>query len=642
MSSKQITRKAERTSLDLKAEQIKKLKRCFPEVVADSKINFEMLKAVLGEEVDSSVEKFSFTWAGKSGAIKNVLIPSKATLRPDKKESVNFDKTENIFIEGDNLETLKLLQKSYFESIKMIYIDPPYNTGNDFVYRDDFKDSIKNYLEQTGQVDSEGNRLQTNTESNGRFHSDWLTMLYPRLKLAWNLLKDTGVIFVNIGNRELHNLLIVMNEVFGEENFIETIIWRKKSGGGQQDDFFITEHDYIVCYAKDKSVFRLNDKCVERSAADYKLYDKKKKTYYKQVKLAKWGSAALREDRPTMHFPLVNPDGKKTYPIAPDGRPGRWRYGKVRIIELVSINSIDWEKKNGAWIPYEKQYAPKKGELAILKERSIFYDLVENTEGANELTEIFGVKDIFSNPKPSDLIKHLILLTTSAHTSDIVLDFFAGSCSTAHAVLGLNSMDAGGRKFIMIQLPEKIDETSAVKKFRFKTIADIGKERIRRVIQMIGEERKSELELNPKSSGTLGFKAFRLDKSNYPDNQFEYDPKKSKEENEKALREYLKKAAQSNLFGAGNEMDILYENILKEGLSLNAQISESTIGENKVHHVGDGKSELFICLDNKILDTAVEALTKPEFKDKILICFDAALNDSAKANLGLHLSLRTI
>jgi len=457
--------------------------------------------------------------------------------------------------------------------------------------------------------------------------------MYPRLKLAWNLLRENGAIFINIGNKELHHLLLMLNEIFGEENFIETLIWRKKSGGGQQDDYFVTEHDYIVCYARNKAVFHLNEKKVEKSIDEYRLPDKKKGKSYKQVKLAKWGSAALREDRPTMYFALINPDGKKTYPIAPDGRPGRWRYGRMRIKELIDSDSIDWEKRGGAWIPYEKQYAPESGDLSILKERSILYDLVENTEGANELTEIFGIKDVFQNPKPSDLMGHLFLLSTQPNSGDIVLDFFAGSCSTAHAVLNLNEIDEGNRSFIVVQLPEPLDDRPVYKKLGFKTIADIGKERIRRVISGYGEEPQPIKD---------GFKVFKLSPSNYPENNFEYDPEKSEQENAKAYKAYLEKAGQLDLFSKTSETDLIYENVIKEGLDLNSKVAEISLGKNKVFQAKDEKSEILVCLDSKIVDATVKALSSDDHKGKIFICYDKAVDDSAKANLGLHLSLRTI
>lgn len=632
MTNKNIIKKAERESLNIKDKLLETLNSSAPEIFAEGRVNWDKLQRALGEHIESSAEKFNFTWAGKSSAITNVLVPSKATLFPAKNESVDFNESENVFIEGDNLEVLKLLQKSYFEKVKMIYIDPPYNTGNDFVYKDDFKSPLKNYLEQSGQVDNEGNRLSTNTQASGRFHSDWLTMMYPRLKLAWNLLRHDGVIFINIGNRELHHLLMLMDEIFGEENSIENIIWRKKAGGGQQDDYFVTEHDYIVCYAKDKSLFSLNEKKIEKSIDEFRFIDTISNKHYKQVKLAKWGSAALKEDRPTMYFPLINPDGQETFPIAPDGRDGRWRYGKMRVNDLIASNSIDWEKRDGKWIPYEKQYAPEDGDLSILKERSIFYDLVENTEGANELTDIFGVKDIFQNPKPSDLILHLALLSTHPNSGDIVLDFFAGSGSTAHAIMQLNTLDGGNRKYILVQLPEKLDDKPIYTKFKFATIADICKERIRRVIKGYG---------NNKSIND-GFKVFKLGKSNYYDNLFEYDPEKSDEDNEQAFKQYLDKAQKELFPGKVNDPGIIYENIIKEGLNLNAIVETVKIGKNDIFKISDEARELYISTDDAIKPAAVDVLTGKEYKDKTFICFDSALSDTDKANLSLNLTLKTI
>lgn len=615
--------KADLKSLNITEDKLKQLKEVLPEVFTEGlKVDLDKLKIAIGESAETGRERFGMNWPGKADCIKIIQAPSVATLIPSKNESVNFDATENVFIEGDNLEVLKLLQKSYYGKVKMIYIDPPYNTGGDFIYPDNYSESLDTYLRYSGQIDNQGRKYSTNTESDGRFHSKWLNMMYPRIYLAKNLLQDNGVIFLSIDNNEQHRFRMLMDEIFGEENFIEVLIWRKKSGGGQQDDFFVTEHDYIICYAKNKDKFSLNEKKVSKSADDYKLYDKKNQKHYKQVKLSKWGSAALREDRPTMYFPLTNPDGKQTYPIAPDGRPGRWRYGRMRVKELVDSDSIDWEKRDDVWVPYEKQYIPDAGELSTLKERSIFYDLVENTEGANELTEIFGMKDVFQNPKPSDLICHLILLATQANTNDIVLDFFAGSCSTAHAVLNLNAIDQGNRRFMMIQLPEIIDEQPVYKKLGFKTIADIGKERLRRVFTKI-RENGAELLNFKENSMDLGFKVLKLAQSNFKVWDGATDSKKDGVE--KQLEMHVE-----HINPKSSQEDILFELLLKAGFELTTKIEKISLVGKTVYSIEGGL--MFICLEKELTQEVIKAMA--EKSPSRVICLDKGFsgNDQLKTN----------
>ncbi|NPV38093.1 MAG: site-specific DNA-methyltransferase [Brevinematales bacterium] len=338
----------------------------------------------------------------------------------------HFDEQmDGLLIHSENFQALNLLQARYKEQVKCVYIDPPYNTGADeFLYRDSYQ------------------------------HSSWLAMMEHRFLQLYKILAIDGAIFVSNDENEYSRLRLLLDYLF-KLQFIENLIWRKKSGGGQTDEYFVTEHDYITCYAKRKGSFVLHEKTLTKSTEGYPLFDKKKHKHYKLVKLAKWGTAAHKEDRPTMYFPLVDPEGQEYYPIAPDGKAGRWRYGKVAITEMVKNDDIEWVKKDGIWIPYEKVYEPGEGELGILKERSILYDLVENTAGSNELKALFGVKDIFLNPKPSDLIYHISLLSTD--TGNIILDYFAGSGTTAHAVINLNREDGGKRKYILVEMGDYFD-----------------------------------------------------------------------------------------------------------------------------------------------------------------------------------------
>lgn len=666
-------KKVNLTSAVISDEQLKKLREILPEAFSENKIDWEKLKTVLDGQIDDRMEKFGFTWAGKSNAIKNVLIPSKATLRPVKDESVGFDKTKNLFIEGDNLEVLKLLQKIYFEQVKMIYIDPPYNTGGDFVYHDDFKSPLKSYLGQTGQADGDGNKLQTNTETNGRYHSDWLTMMYPRLKLAWNLLKPDGVIFVSIDDNEVAHLRMMLDEIFGEENFIGCAA-RVAKKSNNKGDFWAPNFDYVLTYTKDrKSALPFF------GGVNYEAYDEvdsdgpRKGEKYQLVRLY---MSTIENRNPDQRFYIDCPDGTKIIPPGttfPPERPilgdGIWRWTKKKFNEerdrivikkVRSSNLIDENGNPAKWNVFTKTYLNDVISDASAKPNSLIEDHI-NQIGSHEL----GKLDIpFDYPKPSSLIKYLIEIMR-AEKDAIILDFFAGSGSTAQAVMSINAEDGGNRKWICVQLPEQTDLNSEAYKAGYKTIADIGKERIRRAAKMIEEQvaekrgqrnglqdvygyKKEEVEeLQSDESGYRydfddGFKVFKLGQSNYVENQFEYDPEKSEEENKTAFAEYLTKAKQSSLFPKVNDLDVVYENIVKEGLSLNSAITQNKLGKNKVYHVKDVNEELLISLDTKLDHDTVKLLTDKEYKDKTFICLDNALDDTAKANLGLHLELKTI
>jgi len=390
-------------------------------------------------------------WNGKDKIINHHNeIPFKILKEYKDKELKKDDSnsTENIIVRGDNLEGLKALLPYYYRSVKCIYIDPPYNTGmrqgeGGWVYSDKVDNPImKKWL----------NKVVGGELSDYSRHTKWLCMMYPRLRLLHLLLKEDGIIFISIDDNEVYHLRLLLNEIFGSNNYIETLIWRKKEGGGQQDEYFVTEHEYIVAYAKNKSKFSLVERETSKKNGSYPYFDEKNKKHYRLVKLAKWGSGALKEDRPTMHFPIKDPDGKDNLPKSPDGRPGRWRYGQAGLRELLDNSLIEFSKKDGKWLAYEKEYEPSEDALRILKQRSIFYDLASTADGTNELKQIFGKKDVFPHPKPSDLIAELISLTTKK--GDIILDSFGGSGTTGHATLKINKLDGGKREFILIQLDE--------------------------------------------------------------------------------------------------------------------------------------------------------------------------------------------
>lgn len=622
-------KKVNLTSSNLSEEKLSELQRILPEAFNENKIDWEKLRTVLGDKIDERIEKFGFTWAGRSNAIKNVLIPSKATLRPAKDESVKFDESKNLFIEGDNLEVLKLLQKAYFEKVKMIYIDPPYNTGGDFVYRDDFTTPLKNYLQQTGQTDGNGNRLQTNRETNGRYHSDWLSMMYPRLKLAWNLLRDDGVIFVSIDDNEVHHLRMIMNEIFGEENFIASLIWQKKYSPQNDATYFSDMHDYILCYAKHKKNNKNDSQGWGRNLLPRTEEQDARYSNPDNDLRGKWKAAdfSVKTYSKSYDYPITTPSGRVVSP--PKSRC--WATSQDNFEKWRADNRI-WFGKDGSNVPAVKIFLSEV-QAGIVPLTMWFREEVGDNESAKkEVKEIFGYVP-FDTPKPTGLIVRMLQLATSNDTNDLVLDFFAGSATMGQAVLEQNRKDTGNRRFILVQLPEKVETGSEAQHNGLENLADVAKERIRKVIKGYGDKPQPIAD---------GFKVFKLAESNYPENQFEFEPEKSEEENKKAFEDYLANAKQIKLIDNTKTIDVVYENIVKEGLSLNSKIAEQKIGNNDVYSVADGERQLLVCLDNKIDEKTVSELTGKEYKDKTFICLDSALDDTAKANLGLNVELKTI
>ena len=587
---------------DIGEENIKKLMTMFPEVVTEGKVDFEKLKQVLGEYVDDSNERYNFTWNGKGRALRLSQTPSLGTLRPCKEESKNWDTTQNLYIEGDNLEVLKLLQKSYYGKIKMIYIDPPYNTGKDFVYKDDFYDSIENYKRITGQIDGNGKPISTNTETSGRYHTDWLNMMYPRLRLARNLLKDDGVIFISIDDNEVHNLRKICDEIFGSGNFIGTYIKQSKVGGGSDTKFIVKEHEYCIVYAK--SLTSTSEMFVEHDENYLKRYKEQddKGRYF-------WDTLA----RPGLKNPII-------YDIeTPDGTLIRngWIISKERFDKEYAEGSIRIIKKdNGEWSVQFKQYLNPNGK----KPRSMTMDFGGSIEGKNDIGSLFENEKIFSYPKSVKFIKTLI--STMLEEDFIVLDFFSGSSTTAHAVMQLNTEDGGNRKFIMVQLPEPTDEKSEAYKAGYKNICEIGKERIRRAGEKIKEEYKDKENIE---NLDIGFKVFKLDTSNIRKWQPDYDNL------EQSLMDYV-----DNFVEGRTEFDVVYEIMLKYGLDLTYPVDEFTIAGKKVYSIGYGM--LMICLDNEITtEVAKGILTKikelsPE-SSRVVFKDNGFKTDSNKTNI---------
>ena len=580
-------------SVDLTAQNIAHLKELFPEILTDGeKIDFDMLKTVLGGEVDSENERYQFTWHGKKKMIAGTQKPSKGTLRPDKEKSKNFDTTENLYIEGDNLEVLKLLQKSYNNKIKMIYIDPPYNTGKDFVYKDNFKDGVQNYLEQTGQVDSEGNILSTNAESNGRFHTDWLNMMYARLKLARNLLTDDGVIFISLDDNELENLKKICNEIFGEINFLGNIIWERAFAPKNDAKNFSVSHDYICTFAKNINEFQIGE--LSRSLDNinrYKNPDNDPRGPWTS------GDLSVKTYSSKTDYIIKTPSGRLVSP--PHG--SCWRVSKERFDELVKENRI-WFGESGENVPRLKRFLSEV-KSGITPTTLWRHEVVgHNQEGRQELKKIFDDKGYFDGPKPLRLLNQ-ILKVANVSKECFILDFFSGSATTAHATMQLNAEDGGNRKFIMVQLPEALDEKSEAYKDGYRTICDIGEERIRRA----GEKIKAELVEKQQKSGMLdenivdpesldiGFKVLKLDTSNIREWNVDFENL----ENELDLYD-------TPFVEGRSELDVVYEIMLKQGLELTYPIETFEVNGQTVYDIAFGS--LFVCLSKKITADIAQAI----------------------------------
>jgi len=575
---------------------------------------FESLGESL-DKLDDKDEAYDFTWVGKRKSIIEAGAPINKTFRPDVKASKNWDTTENLFIEGDNLDALKLLQESYLGKVKMIYIDPPYNTGKDFVYHDNFKANVEEYDEATEYKDESGNiQFKKNERSNGRYHSDWLSMMYPRLKLARNLMTDDGVIFISIDDNEQANLKKLCDEVFGEDNFVGQFIWRKKSGGGQADEQFVTEHEYILCFSRSAS-FLWQDEQKEVSVSDYRFSDDEGN--FRITKLAKWGNTARREDRPSMYFSIKAPDGSDIFPIAPDGSDGRWRVGRLRMEELIYKNLVHWQNGKSGLTPYEKEYY-SSDKTKVIKSRSILYNLANTGDGSNSLTDLFGKKDIFENPKPIELIDFLIKNNLSE--DDIAMDYFSGSGTFAHAIIQRNAQDQLKRKWIIVQLPEETDEKSEAYKAGFITIPEIARERIRRAGDKIATEK-------PDAKVDYGFRALTITDTNYKE---VYKP--AGETTQQLLLETV-----DNIKEDRTELDLLYGVLTATALELNRPFETRDIDGSSVY-LYDYFSEvsgLIACFSESVSEETIKAIAT--LKPLTAVFKDSSFTDSqAKVNLGEH------
>jgi adenine-specific DNA-methyltransferase len=579
-------------SLDIVNNNIARLKELFPEVFTEGKIDFKVLQDILGDEIETEDEYYRFTWAGKAQARREAHKPSTGTLRPCIEESVDWDTTQNLYIEGDNLEVLKLLQKSYSNKVKMIYIDPPYNTGKDLLYKNDFSDNLKSYLEYTNQKDNNDQLLTTNPDTHGRYHSDWLSMMYSRLKLSRNLLKDEGFIVLTIDHFELHNLIKICDEIFGEGNRIVNVTIQHNPKGRNQAEFFSENIEYMLIYSKKINLAKFNQVAISEDVLKtFNEYDDEGKFRWEEYIRAR--TSWSRQNRPNNWYPIyVSEDGKtishipftNSIELFPKNRNGEFSWKNIQE-SFEELNSKQKFRvfKEGSELKIQHKYY----EQEVLKNLWIDKKYQSEFYGTNVIKELFG-SNVFSYPKSIYAVKDILKIITK--DNDIVLDFFSGSGTTAHSTIQLNSEDNGSRKFIMVQLPEFTDTKSDAYKHGYKTITEIGKERIRRAGRKIKEA-------NPLLSGNLdiGFKSFKLDSSNI----------KGWDGNPDNLEQSLFDS-QDNIKTDRTEEDVLFEILLKYGLDLTLPIEEKVIESNKVFNVGFGA--LFICLADKISNKVAEGI----------------------------------
>jgi adenine-specific DNA-methyltransferase len=611
------TEKVPMTSLDVAQEKRAELKSClgqaFPEVFAEGAIDFDQLRRVLGQWVDAGKERFGLNWPGKAECMKIVQQPSLGTLAPVCGDSVNFDETENLLIEGDNLEVLKLLQKAYFGKVKAIYIDPPYNTGNEFIYPDKYAETLDTYLAYTGQIDVEGQKFSTNPESEGRFHSTWLSMMYPRLYLARNLLRADGVVFVSCDDHEVHNLRAVMNDIFGEENFVATVIWQKVYSPKNSARHFSEDHDYIVVYARHAEDWR--PKLLPRTEEMEARYDNPDGDPRGPWKP---GDLSARNYYSEGTYAITCPSGR-----AIDGPPpgNYWRVKKEKFWEMDRDGRIWWGKE-GNNIPAIKRF------LSEVKQGRVpqtlwLYDEVGHTQDAKrqlmEHVHFEHTDNVLDTVKPTGLIRRMLQLATQPHEGNIVLDFFAGSGSTGQAVFEQNREDGGNRRFVLVQLPQPLPKPES----QLRTIADIAKARIRSVIAQLDTQDAAKLDLEGSGKRDRGFRVFSLTKSNF----MPWNPNVPKDaaELDKQLElhvEHIRKERTS--------LDVLYEILLKSGFPLSTPIKRLTLADKAVFSVADGA--LLVCLEKEITLTLIDALA--EANPLQVVCLDEGFNgnDQLKAN----------
>ncbi|WEV71998.1 site-specific DNA-methyltransferase [Bifidobacterium sp. ESL0790] len=617
---------------DITDENIQRIIELFPNTATEVRdeetgevkksIDFDVLREELGDVAEGTRERYQFTWPGKRTAKVEARTPISKTLRPIKECSKNWDTTKNLYIEGDNLDALKILRDTYAGKVKMIYIDPPYNTGNDRIYKDNFaKTAIENRADD-GTYDESGGRLVSNLESNGRFHSDWCSMIYPRLLLARDMLTSDGTIFISIDDNEVNNCERICDEIFGRDNFVACFIWRKVDSPNDNHAVITPDHEYILLYCKNSSTAKLRQRYAPDLVKAYKGPDKQGR-YWRDRLLRKNGKNSLRSDRPSMFYPLISPDQTEIWPIREDGREGCWSAGLDKVNELDNHGDLIWKQRSGTWIPYTREYAAENPTKPWM---TIWNDLPAMRQTKSGMKELFKLSNVFDTPKPPALIERCMELA-GVDRQDIVLDFFSGSAASAHATIELNAHDGNNRKFIMIQLPESCNNDSEAAQAGYSTICEIGEERIRRagnqIVQQI-EESNTQLELDasPKRVPDIGFRVFRIEDSNYKDvrvlpGQVEQG----------ALTDFV-----DNVESDRSPMDLLFEVLPTFQIQYDADIKtmdEEEFDSFTVFNVNDG--QLIACFDADLPEKVVRAIA--ELHPSYAVMSEKAFpNSAAKTN----------
>lgn len=605
-----MTDKLDGLSKNLESTNMEKLKTVFPECFSEGKLDIDKLLSLCGEYIDNDFEKYKFEWKGKSECLRLAQKRSTGTLRPCREESVNFDDTQNVYIEGDNLEVLKLLQTAYYNKVKMIYIDPPYNTGNDFVYEDDFADPMARYKEITQQT------TKSNPETMGRYHTNWLNMMYPRLRLAANLLKDDGVIFISIDDNEVTNLKRICDEVFGEENFVAQLIWQRAFSPKNDAKYISNSHDYVLMYAKNIENFKIGRlPRTEEANARYQNLDNDPR--------GPWMSSDLsvKTYNPSTDYPITTPSGKIIYP--PSGRC--WRTSKEAFEKLVAEDRV-YFGEDGANTPRLKRFLSElkfdgMAPTSIMMHKEVGH----SQEGSQEVTKILNA-GVFDGPKPVRLLSRLLTLANTDKDS-IILDFFSGSATTAHAVMQLNADDGGNRRFIMVQLPELTSEKGTARQAGYKNICEIGKERIRRAGKKILEEKGDQIAIgdDDKKPLDIGFKVFKLDTSNLRI----WDSTPITGDNQIEMFTERMNSMIDSIKDDRSDMDVVYEVMLKMGVPLDVPVQYIEVNGKVVYIVGDFL--LMIALFDNITAEDIDGMAA--YAPAKIVCAEQGFaDDSALSN----------
>lgn len=627
-NTKQKLEKLNLQSMSITEEQKRKLRQLFPEVFNEKKIDWEKLKATLGEELDSGHERYNMNWPGKRDCFRIIQEPSFGALKPCKKESLDWDKTQNLFIEGDNLEVLKLLQRSYYNKVKMIYIDPPYNTGKDFIYPDNYSETLDTYLQYTDQKNTEGKKFSTNQETDGRFHSKWINMMYPRLFLARNLLREDGVIFISIDDNEITNLKKICDEIFGEENFVGTFIINS-TPNGRDYGHIAKNHEFCLFYSKNYE--ENNTNLLPDIEKQFKYKDELGK--FNIHPLYNSNEAFHKNNRPNLYYPFYiylnqpveelgenfykiglaeKKSSKKIYP--PLSQKGKvqfvWRWSKEKSLKNLNKEIIGYITSDNVYRIVQKMRTNEKLIRSIISGKEF-----TSRKGTAEVEQLFN-KKLFYFPKPISLINKF--LSSGMDKDSIILDFFAGSATTAHAVYEKNLEDGGNRKYICVQLPEPTQENTEAYKAGYKNIADIGKERIRRAVKKIKEDNKQQSLLDQnKDNLDLGFKVFKLDKSNFKIWKEEVSKDKQAETQ---VEMHLEDSINPN----SSEEDLLYEILIKTGYELTTPVKSLKLSDKKVYSVEN--NALLICLDRKITKNLIIEMAK--LKPARIVCLDIGFDNN--------------